>query len=250
MILENSVAVDLPTPTGPMRTHVFRPKAEGRHPGVLFYSEIFQVTAPIRRMAALIAGHGYVVAVPEIYHEFEPPGRVLAYDQAGTDRGNALKKEKTLPAHDGDARAVLDCLQSHPACSGRVGAFGICLGGHLAFRAAAAQRDVLATVCCYATDLHTATLGPAGDDTLARSGAIQGELVLVWGRQDPHIPVAGRRKIHDALSENNVDFMWHEVNAQHAFLRDEGPRYDPALALQCYAMTLELFHRRLGQAPA
>lgn len=244
MLIENGGSVDLPTATGAMRTHLLRPKADGRYPGILFYSEIFQVTAPVRRIAALIAGHGYVVAIPEIYHEFEPPGSVLGYDPAGTDRGNALKKRKTMPAHDADARAALDCLRSHPACTGRLGAFGICLGGHLAFRAAR-QPDVLATVCCYATDLHTATLGPDGDDTLAGAAGIRGELLLVWGRQDPHIPAAGRRKIHDALGASNVDFAWHEVNAQHAFLRDEGPRYDPALALSCYAMTFELFARRL-----
>jgi hypothetical protein len=28
-------------------------------------------------------------------------------------------------------------------------------------------------------------------------------------------------------------------------MRDEGARYDPALALHCYALTLELFHRTL-----
>jgi carboxymethylenebutenolidase len=246
MILADGEFVDLPTPTGAMRTHLFRPRADGRYPGVLFYSEIFQVTAPIRRMAALIAGHGYVVAVPEIYHEFEPPGRVLAYDPAGTDRGNALKRQKELPAVDGDARAVLDHLHSHGACTGRLGAFGICIGGHLAFRAGAKQQDVLAAACFYATDLHSATLGRAGDDTLASAGNISGELLLVWGRQDPHIPVEGRRKIHDALAQRNVDFTWLEVNAQHAFLRDEGSRYDAALALQGYAMTLDLFHRRLG----
>jgi carboxymethylenebutenolidase len=36
------------------------------------------------------------------------------------------------------------------------------------------------------------------------------------------------------------------VNGQHAFLRDEGPRYDPVLAYHCYGLALELFHRRLG----
>ena len=71
--------------------------------------------------------------MPEIWHEFEPPGRVLAYDQAGADRGNALKLEKELRAFDGDSRAVLDHLKSHPACTGKVGAVGICIGGHLAF---------------------------------------------------------------------------------------------------------------------
>ncbi len=104
MTIKDGEFVELQTPTGPMRTHVFRPVAEGRYPGILLYSEIFQVTAPIRRTAALLAGHGYVVAVPEIWHEFEPAGCVLAYDQAGADRGNALKLEKELRAPDGDAR--------------------------------------------------------------------------------------------------------------------------------------------------
>jgi len=49
------------------------------------------VTGPIRRTAAMLAGHGYIVAIPEIYHEFEAAGTVLAYDQEGSDRGNALK---------------------------------------------------------------------------------------------------------------------------------------------------------------
>src|SRR4026207_67874 len=102
MIIKDSESADLATPLGPMRTYVFRPAAEGRYPGILLYSEIFQVTGPIRRTAALIAGHGYVVAVPEIFHEFEPAGRVLAYDQAGADRGNALKLEKERHALDGD----------------------------------------------------------------------------------------------------------------------------------------------------
>jgi dienelactone hydrolase len=91
MTIKDTEHVDLATPAGPMRTYIFRPAASGKYPGILLFSEIFQVTGPIRRTAALLAGHGFVVAVPEIYHEFEPAGTVLAYDQAGADRGNALK---------------------------------------------------------------------------------------------------------------------------------------------------------------
>src|SRR5277367_3849393 len=108
--------VDLSTPTGPMRTRLFAPAAAGKYPGLLLYSEIFQITAPIRRTAAFLAGHGFIVAVPEIYHEFEPAGSVLGYDQAGADRGNALKIAKELTAYDADARAVLDHLASRPDC--------------------------------------------------------------------------------------------------------------------------------------
>ena len=135
MILRSDETVDLATPTGPMRTHVFRPVAAGRYPGIVLYSEIFQVTPPIRRTAAFLAGHGYVVAAPEIWHEFEAAGSSLAYDQAGADRGNALKLLKEVPAIDGDARATVDFLKAHPSCTGRIGALGICVGGHLSYRA-------------------------------------------------------------------------------------------------------------------
>ncbi len=49
MIITDTESADVPTPTGPMRTYLFRPVAEGRYPGLVLYSEIFQVTGPIRR---------------------------------------------------------------------------------------------------------------------------------------------------------------------------------------------------------
>ena len=58
----------------------------------------------------------------------------------------------------------------------------------------------------------------------------RGELLLVWGRQDPHIPAEGRRLIYDSLTAAGTSFTWHEFNGEHAFMRDEGHRYDPALA--------------------
>ena len=31
----------------------------------MLYSEIYQITGPVRRMAAFLAGHGFVVAAPD-----------------------------------------------------------------------------------------------------------------------------------------------------------------------------------------
>jgi carboxymethylenebutenolidase len=246
MTIKDDVVVEIPTPTGPMRTYVFRPAAEGRFPGVVFFSEIFQVTGPIRRTAAMIAGHGYVVAVPEVYHELEPSGTVLAYDQAGADKGNEDKYTKELFSYDADSRAVLDHLKSRPDCTGKLGAVGICLGGHLAFRAAM-NPDVLATACFYATDIHSGTLGKGkNDNSLDRVPQIKGELLHIWGRQDPHVPLEGRNRIKARLDEAGVNFQWLEVNGAHAFMRDEGYRYDPALAYHCYGLLFELFHGRLA----
>jgi len=246
MVIKDNEWQDLPTPSGPMRTYLFRPAAPGKYPGVVLFSEIFQVTGPIRRTAAMIAGHGYVVAVPEIYHELEPAGTVLPYDTAGADVGNAHKIAKDISAYDADARAALGYLKSLDYCTGRLGVVGICIGGHLAFRAAM-NSDVLATVCFYATDIHKHGLGKGmHDNSLDRATEIKGELLHIWGKQDPHVPLEGRSLIKARLDEVGARFTWHEVNGQHAFMRDEGPRYDPELARQCYGLLFDLFHRRLG----
>ncbi len=245
MILQPVETVILATPAGPMQTQFFRPMAAGRFPGIVLFSEIFQITEPIARTAAFLAGHGFVVAVPEVFHELEEPGCVLAYDEAGADRGNYDKITKTVPSYDDDARAVIAGLQAHPACDGHLGALGICLGGHLAFRCAM-NPQIQAAVCCYATDIHKGSLG-AGmkDDSLARMAEISGELLMIFGRQDPHVPREGRRIIYDAMSDAGLNFTWHEFNGQHAFLRDQGHRYDSELAHEVLGQAVALFRRTL-----
>jgi carboxymethylenebutenolidase len=246
MTLREPEIVELTTPTGPMRTVVLRPASAGRYPGLLFHSEIFQLTGPICRTAAALAGHGFVVALPEIYHEYLESGTVLGYDQAGSDIGNRLKIEKPVAAYDSDNRAVLDFLKAHEVCNGCLGSFGPCIGGHLTYRAAL-QPDVAAAACFYPTDLHKRSLGAGmNDDSLARAADIKGELMLVFGRQDPHVPAEGRALIYQKLTEAEVNFTWHEFNAAHAFLRDEGLRYDAELARQCLGLTVDFFRRCLG----
>ena len=245
MTIEPDTFVDLPTASGPMRTHLFIPTGGGRHPAVIFYSEIYQMTGPIRGMAAALAGHGYLVAVPEVYHEFEAPGTVLEYDQEGTERGNELKFTKELTSSDEDAAVLSTYLAQHPRSTGKVGSFGVCLGGHLAVRAGF-QPAVSAVGAFYPTDIHSGTLGLGKcDDTVARFEGVKTPFMFVWGRQDPHVPLEGRRKIAARLEEVGADFEWHEFNAAHAFLRDEGPRYNPDVARLCMDLLLRFFGEKL-----
>jgi carboxymethylenebutenolidase len=247
MIVNSDEIAMISTPEGPMRTVVFKPVAPGKYPGILLYSEIFQITGPIRRLATRFASAGYIVAVPEIYHEFEPAGTVFAYDNVGLERGNALKTIKELDSYDADARAAFAFLKTHQSCTGIVGTAGFCIGGHLAFRAAM-NPECRAAACFYPTDIHKKALGKGmNDNTLDRIPEIKGEVLLIFGRQDPHIPTDGRMKIFAALEAAGTLFQFHEFNAQHAFLRDEGPRWDPAAGQLAFDTALELFHRRLGQ---
>lgn len=240
----------------PFRIFVIAPSLpnypHAKFPGVVVFSEIYQVTGPVERFAGQIASQGYVVAIPSIYHEFEGP-EAIPYDNEGTDRGNLYKIEKRVEAYDEDATLAVDLLIAHPNCNGRIAATGMCLGGHLAFRATFDPR-VLASVCWFATDVHSATLGKGKqDDTLARvrNGDLtnNGELVMIFGKQDTHVPREGRDLVRKTLEDANVTVSFLEVQAQHAFIRDESSkgRWDAALTRSLFTYMLEVFERTVGR---
>jgi carboxymethylenebutenolidase len=236
--------VDIPVADRFMRAFIAAPKSEGRYPGVLFYSDIFQLTGPMLRACARLAGYGFVVAAPEIYHRIEPPGLVIPFDDDGRKRGLEDAAQTPVAHFDADCRAALDYLGAHTAVAhGQTGAAGFCIGGHLSFRAAL-QPDVRATVCFYGTGIHNGKLGKDDDaGSLARAGEIRGELLMVWGALDPHIPGEGRAKIEASLKAAGVNFSQRHYTAEHAFMRDEGPRYDSEATDKAFSDMIEFYRR-------
>ncbi|KAI5926081.1 dienelactone hydrolase [Camillea tinctor] len=265
-MLLNESHVDVQTTVGgkesSMRIFTFHPTIpqypKARFPGVVLFSEIYQVSGPVSRFARQIAGHGYIVAAVSSYHDFMGP-EALAYDVPGTDKGNELKITKTLESYDADSRKAVDYLLSLPTCTGLIGTTGMCLGGHLSLRASLDPR-ISACVSYFATDVHCRTLGPtsgpnmsaqseAGSNhTLDRLSEIKGEVAMIFGIKDTHVPDAGRDLVRQKLRESGVAFNFHEFAwAQHAFIRDElsKGRYDPAITKICFEVLLELFNRTL-----
>ena len=240
--------IDIPAPDGSaIRTFLASPQSDGAYPGIIFYSDIFQLTGPMVRACARLAGYGLVVAAPEIYRRIEAPGVVIPFDDDGRDRGMRDAAETPVADFDADCRTVLDYLHDHPAvATGKVGAAGFCIGGHLAFRAAL-QPDVLATVCFYGTGIHNGKLGKDEDArSLARAAEITGELLLVWGENDPHIPQDGREKIERTLSDAGVNFLRQSYPAEHAFMRDVGPRFDPEATDAAFQKMIDFFRSVFG----
>jgi carboxymethylenebutenolidase len=237
---------DVPTTHGPMRVRIFKPTVDVPVPGIAVFTEIYQITGPVERFCRQICSQGYIVACPESYHEFLELGTVIAYDVAGTDLGNRLKITKSLDSYDQDATLVLNLLESLPECNGMLGSTGMCLGGHLAYRSAFDPR-IQASVCYFPTDIHSETLGNSKSNSLERTKEIRGELIMIFGKQDNHIPLEGRNKIKKQLDQDKITYSWLELQAQHAFIRDEFSkgRYDPALAEQCFGFLKELFFRKL-----
>lgn len=174
-----------------IRVVVISPVGPERGPGVLLYTDIFQLTESTLRTARRLAAEGYTVYAPEIYPRGELAGVALAFDDDGKEAGLSEAGRTTAEQFDADRIAVLDFMAAQPEIDG-IFATGFCLGGHLAFRAAF-DRRVLATVCFYPTGLHNGALGADADaGSLAQAASIEGRLMIVFGSADPHVPAGAR----------------------------------------------------------
>jgi len=254
MVLVKDTVTDIHTSTGVMRTYVYEPNLAPsvhnpkKYGGVVLYSAIFQNAPTIQRMAKKIAGEGYVVVVPEIFHESLPAGTVLSADVPGTEKGTELKKATKLSSYQEGLDMLVYYLKKHMQCNGCIGAIGFCVGGHIALRAAF-HPEILSSACLFATDIITGTLGSFDGSikSLSELHKVQGEVMMVWGRQDPHIPDNQRKEIYETFQNSKINFTWHEFNANHSFMMDEDPkgRYDPAVACLTYTLVFDLFHRTL-----
>src|SRR5687767_2341335 len=103
---EDRVAV--PATGVDIRSVVISPAGQGPWPGVLLYTDIFQLTESTLRTARRLASAGFVVCVPEIYPRGSLAGVALEFDDAGKQAGLAGAAATTTAEFDADRTAVLD----------------------------------------------------------------------------------------------------------------------------------------------
>lgn len=239
--------VEIAVADAPMRTMVVSPKEGGPYPGLVFFTDIFQLSEAMRRACVRLASYGFVVAAHEFFHRREPAGTVLAQDDEGRARGLANQQATQIAEFDEDCRAVIGYLQQHPQVrADKIGAGGFCIGGHLAFRAAL-QPEIQGTVCFYPTWLHNGQLGVGQQaGSLEQVAQLHGELLVVFGTLDPLIPAEGREKVITALAQAGLR---HEVllfPADHGFMRDDRAVHDPECTDQAYAKAVGFYRRVLA----
>jgi carboxymethylenebutenolidase len=221
--------VQIPAPDGEIQAIVIEPVGTSRHrQGVLYYTDIFQLTESTLRTARQLASAGFLVCLPEIYPR-ELPGVALEFDDAGKQAGLAAAAHTSTAQFDSDRAAALDYLERRDDID-EIDVVGFCLGGHLAFRAAFDPR-VKATVCFYPTGLHSGGLGSDDSGSLAQAASIGGRLMIIFGSNDPHVPAAARLQTLSALYAAGLEHLELHIysGGEHAFMRDVGPRHDPVL---------------------
>jgi carboxymethylenebutenolidase len=199
--------------------------------------EIYGVNRFLRGVADWYAAHGFVALVPDLFWRIQP-GIEL------TDKGDDWKRAIELYQQIDEAKAVQDAaatlefLRKHPACSGRAGALGFCMGGNLAY---------LLSVR-YSPDCAVGYYGVSIEKSLDEAKNLNNPLLLHIGGRDKFCPPEAQAQIHAALDANPLVAIHDYPDMDHAFARSGGEHYDAAAAELANLRSLEFLVSHLAGA--
>jgi carboxymethylenebutenolidase len=245
--------VTVAAPDGAADALLVLPEGGGRHPGVVLYTDAYGIRPAVEAHAARLAGHGYVVLVPNVFYRHGPAPvlenieeRLRAEDRSSLfDALRPMMAALTPEVAAADARAWLAFLRARPeAIDGGVGTVGYCMGGRLSLRTACDFPDVVAA----AASFHGGGLATEDEDSphLAAMHA-GGELYIGHADNDRSMPPEQMARLTQALAEAHVRHTAElYVGALHGWTQTDTPVYDEAAAERHWARLTELFGRVLA----
>ncbi|MFQ5749639.1 MAG: dienelactone hydrolase family protein [Planctomycetota bacterium] len=219
---------------GSFQAYLALPPA-GRGPGIVLMQEIFGINQVMRDAADRLAAHGFVVACPDLFWRQEPgiqlTGRTEEEWQRAFQFYQGLDEAKAVE----DSAATLEALRAHPACTGKAGGAGFCLGGKLAYLLAARHDPD----CC------AGYYGVGIDKDLGEAESITTPLLLHIAGKDQYCDKEARGKIHAALDPHPHATLYDYPGQDHAFARPGGEHFDAEAAELAGLRTLAFFLKHL-----
>ncbi len=205
-------------------------------PGLVVLQEIWGVNAHIRAVADQYASDGYTVLSPDLFWRLQP--RVdLGYDDEGTKQAFGYRKAIDLDLADRDIKSTVAVLKAMSTVAGGTAAVGYCMGGMLAYRAAA-KAGIDCAVCYY---------GGGIAQMLDLAPSITAPMALHFGNKDAHITRDHVASIRAALAgRHNVTIDTYAA-ADHGFNCWARPSYHQQSAALAHGRSLAFFATHLGR---
>jgi carboxymethylenebutenolidase len=213
---------------GTIKALMVRPsKASGKLPGVVVIHENRGLTPYIEDVARRLGAAGFLALAPD---GLTPLGGYPGNDDDGRAMQAKLDRDKLVA----DFAAAVSHLQSHDACSGKVGCVGFCFGGFVSNALAVRIPTLAAAVPFY-----------GGQAPAAEVPKIKAPLLVHYGSLDERVN-AGWPAYEAALKANGKQYAVHFYEgANHGFHNDTTPRYDEAAAKLAWSRTIEFFNKHL-----
>ena len=207
---------------------------------IIVIQEIFGVNQGVRNRCDRWASLGYLALAPDLFWRLEP-GTELDPDVPEQFK-QALALMQRFDQDQGIAdieaviRAARERLGGAEDRGGKVGLVGYCLGGRLAFMAAA-RTDVDASVGYYGVGL---------EGLLGEKHAIANPLLLHIAQNDHFVTPDKQALIHEGLDDHPRVTIHDYPGVDHGFASDEGARRDDSAARQADARTEAFFAEHIG----
>jgi carboxymethylenebutenolidase len=211
------------------------PTAAARSSGVVLIQEIFGVNKVMRDLADGFARQGYVVLCPDLFWRQEPGIQITDQTDAEWQKGFSLYKGFDESKGVDDLKSTLAHLRKLPACTGKVGSVGYCLGGKLAYLMATRSE----------ADCSIGYYGVGIEGALGEAKSIKKPLLLHIAEKDEYCPPPAQAKIKDALKGNAQVTIQSYPGVDHAFARLGGQHYDKKSADLANQRTAEFFQKHL-----
>ena len=212
--------------------------ASGHGPGIVVLQEIFGVNAYMRKVADWYAARGFVALCPDLFWRQERGVQLTDQTPEEWEKAFALYQGLDEAKAVDDSGAAVEFLRRHPACNGKAGAVGFCLGGNLAY---------LLSVR-YEPDCAVGYYGVGIEKSLAEAANLSAPLMLHLAGRDKYCPPEAQVQIHRALDVHPLATLCDYPGQDHAFGRPGGEHYDALAAELANLRTLEFFVRNLTGA--
>ncbi|MGV9558205.1 dienelactone hydrolase family protein [Streptomyces sp. NPDC003401] len=242
-------AVDVPTEDGVADAYLSRPADGAPRPGVLLYQDAFGLRPHLRAMADRLAGAGYTVLVPNVFHRhgrspvveipdfIDPPARPEIFEKLGPVI-RSLTDELAMR----DAGAYLRWMAESPlVTTGPVAVTGYCMGARLSLLTAGTHPERVAA----AAGFHGGRLATEEPDSPhLTAGRITAELYFGHADQDASLPPEQQERLEKALTAAGVRHRCEVYEgARHGFTQADTAAYQEAASERHWAALLGLLER-------
>jgi len=214
--------------------------------GIILYMDAFGPRPALDDMATRLAGEGYLVLVPDLFHRFGAYGPYDAKTAFNDDKTRAelmaMISGTSQAMSQQDTAAFIRTL-TEAGASGPLGTVGYCMGGARALNAAAAFPDRILA----AASFHGGHLAGDSADSPARNAAkIKARVYVGVAGVDQSFPPEQSARLAEAFRVAEIDHMIENyVGMRHGWTVPDHGVFDPVGAERHWKRLTTLFAETL-----
>ena len=238
--------IEIRIPDGTAQAWTYRPIGAGFSPAILYLPDAFGVRPASHQMCERLASLGYLVLQPNILFragDFAPFDIKTTFSDP-VERPRIMGMMQAIDTVR-DTGAYLDALAQQPGVlADKIGCVGYCLGGRMAFVAAAHHPDRVAAVA----SIHGGNLVSDKDNSPhAKAGDIRARVYLAVADDDSSCTPEHQGILASSLGAAHVAYQIELYpGARHGFAVPDFPIYDAAAAERHWARLTTLFSETLS----